>query len=117
MKPKIIIQDSNLDTANALRSLIGQIGYPIITIKTLKGLNSLIVKMKPNLLIIECHTDSAEARAILSNLKKKFNMKVIATSCDDNRTFLVENVGFDDCLTKPFNMTEVHHVISKQLAA
>lgn len=118
MEPnKIIIQDSNHDTANTLRTLLSQSGYSVITIKTLKTLKSLIVKFKPNLLIIECHADDEEAKNILTDLKQNFNIKVIATSCNNNRAFLIEKIGFDDCLVKPFEIEHLQQVIKKQLAA
>ena len=114
---KIIIQDSDLDTANAIRSLLSQVGYTVMTIKTLSALESLIVKFKPNLLIIECIVGDNEAKRLLSDLKKNFNIKVIATHCGNNRSYLIENIGFNDCLTKPFNIDDVQQVIRRQLAA
>jgi DNA-binding response OmpR family regulator len=117
MEPKIILQDSDLQTANDLRAVLTQLGYSVVTVRTLKGIKGLIEKTRPNLLIIECDSDDNKASGILSDLKKNLNMKVIATSCDDKRSFLIQNIGFDDCLTKPFNYKDVQNVIRKQLAA
>jgi DNA-binding response OmpR family regulator len=117
MEPKIILQDSDLKTANDLRSVLTLLGYTVVTVKTLKGIKGLIEKTKPNLLIVECDNDDDKAAGMVSDFKKRFNMKVIATSCDDKRLFLMQNIGFDDCLTKPFNYEDVQKVIMKQLAA
>src|SRR4051812_31987896 len=81
---KIIIQDRDKDTANALRSLLSQAGYSVITIKTLKTLKSLIVKFQPQLLVIECDKNDDEAKVILADLRNNFNLKIVTTSCDNN---------------------------------
>jgi DNA-binding response OmpR family regulator len=118
MEPnKIIIQDSNLTTANTLRVLLSQAGYSVITIKTLKTLHSLIEKFQPHLLIIEYNKDDKHSKRILTELKEKFNIKVIATTCNGNRLYLKDNIGFDDCLSKPFLIEDIQQVIKKQLAA
>jgi len=118
MEPsKIIIQDRNQDTANTLRLLLTGAGYSVLSIRTRKTLVGLIAKFKPDLLIIEGSIKDKEAKHILAEIKKLIHVKIIATLCDGNRTYLLDKIGFDDCLTKPFVLEDVQQVVRKQLAA
>jgi DNA-binding response OmpR family regulator len=114
---KIIIQDRNLGNANTLRLMLTHAGYSVITIKTQRALNSLIEKFKPDLLIIESNVNDKDAKRILSDIKRNLNIKVIATDCNSDKAKLLKEIGFDDCLTKPFKADEIQKVVKKQLAA
>ncbi len=114
---KIIIQDNNVASANSLRTLLSQAGYSVVSIKTRKGLTGLILKFKPDLLFIERNVNDDETKKILAELKRNFNIKVIANNCHPGRSYLIDKIGFDDCLERPFDIEEIQDIIVRQLSA
>lgn len=113
---KIIIQERDNNVANVLRILLSQEGYYVLTIKNPDSLRALIPKFKPDLILIESLNAEKETPRILEYLKKKSGIKIIATTCGENRLDLVDKLGFDECLDKPFNNEQLIKVIQSTLS-
>lgn len=113
----IIVQDRDTKTANSLRALLTAAGYAVITIRSRKSLPYFIEKFKPHLLIIESNIAENDAKEILAEMRKNLKIKILATMCDDQKTYIVDHIGFDGCLSKPFKIEELLEEINKQLSA
>jgi DNA-binding response OmpR family regulator len=48
-------------------------------------------------------------------LKKRYSVKIIASAGHDEKSLLIDEMGFDDCLMKPFNAEDLQELISKHL--
>lgn len=113
---KILVQNGNRDLGVSLHSLLRDAGYTVLTIKNRRGLLNLANTFKPELLIIESGAAEKDTPDVLKKLKDTLNVKVLATSCDDNKPLLLKK-GFDDCLDLPYKTGDVKKVIDLLLAA
>ena len=77
---------------------------------------NLANKFKPALLIIEGSIAELDSPEVVKELKDTLHVKVLATSCDDNRKQLLIK-GFDDCLDLPYHTGDIQTKIEGLLAA
>jgi len=113
---KILLQNTNKELGSSLRCILRNAGYTVLTIKNRQGLFNLASKFKPALVIIEGSIALQDSPEVVKKLKDTLDVKILATSCDDNRKQLLKN-GFDDCLNLPYRTDEIQHVIEGLLAA
>lgn len=113
---RILLQTSNKKLGNSLYSILKEAGYTVLSIKNRRGIINLAANFKPELLIIEGNVAENDSAEIVYNLKEALHVKVLATSCDDNKEYLLSK-GFDDCLNLPYQPTDIQKTIQHLLAA
>ena len=111
---KILLQNVNKGLGTQLHTLLSDAGYTVLTIKNRRGLQHLASTFKPELLIIEGIPQ--DSPAVVKKLKDMLQAKVLATSCDDNKKHLLK-IGFDECLTVPYQTDDVKSIIETLLVA
>lgn len=113
---KILLQNRDVKLGTSLHNILSDAGYTVLTIKNRRGLLNLANTFKPELMIIEGSIAEKDTPEILKKLKKTLHVKVLATSCDDNRNLLLKK-GFDDCLNLPYQTENIRGLIDVVLAA
>jgi two-component system, OmpR family, response regulator VanR len=112
---KIIIQERDKDVANILRILLSQAGYNVMVIGNPKSLKSLISIFKADAVILEYFQGEKEAVQLLRFLRRTYNLKVIATSCNASKDEIYK-LGFDEFLEKPFDSAVVVALVKETLS-
>ncbi len=113
---RILLQTNNKNLGNSLLSILRGAGYTVLSIKNRRGIINLAANFKPELLIIEGNVSVSDSLEILNGLKESLHVKVLATSCDENREILLSK-GFDDCIDLPYQSINIQKTIQQLLAA
>lgn len=109
---KILIVEDDEKLRNELEIFLSHQGYQAECLKTFDNTIGDILKINPNLILLDINLPSADGEYICKEIRKQSNMGIIiVTSRDNELDELVSiNYGADHYITKPFN---IHILLAK----
>lgn len=109
---KILIVEDDEKLRNELEIFLNNNGYLSETLKTFNNTLNDILKINPELLLLDINLPNADGEYICKEIRKKSNMPIIIITSRDNELdeLLSINNGADHYITKPFN---IHILLAK----
>ena len=109
---KILIVEDDEKLRSELEIFLNNNGYESVSIKTFENTINDILKINPELLLLDINLPGIDGEYICKEIRKKSNIPIIIiTSRDDEIDELLSiNNGADHYITKPFN---IHILLAK----
>lgn len=103
---KILIVEDDEKLRNELERFLNNNGYQAEALKKFDNTIQDIVKINPNLLLLDVNLPNADGEYICKEIRKQSNMPIIIVTSRDNEIdeLLSLNYGADHYITKPFNL-------------
>ena len=103
---KILIIEDDEKLRNELEIFLNKNGYEAQSLKIFKNTVQDILKIKPNLVLLDINLPYADGEYICKEVRKKSNVPIIIVTSRDNELdeLLSINYGADHYITKPFNI-------------
>ena len=108
-KAHILVAVEDPRTVGTVRRTLSRAGYAVSATFDLDGVDRLIAKEKPHLLLLDLSTAEAEGFELISRLSKSHKVPVIVlcAQVDDDNIVRAFEMGADDYIVKPFSPTEL----------
>ncbi len=109
---KILILEDDEKLRNELEKFLKNNGYEVVTLQSFNNTLNDILKINPNLLLLDINLPETDGEYICKEIRKKSNMPIIIVTSKDNEIdeLLSINNGADHYITKPFN---IHILLAK----
>ena len=109
---KILIVEDDEKLRKELEIFLNNNGYLSETLKTFNNTLNDILKINPELLLLDINLPNSDGEYICKEIRKKSNMPIIIITSRDNEIdeLLSINNGADHYITKPFN---IHILLAK----
>lgn len=109
---KILIVEDDEKLRSELEIFLNNNGYETISLKTFENALSNILKINPELLLLDINLPGIDGEYICKEIRKKSNMPIIIVTSRDNEIdeLLSINNGADHYITKPYN---IHILLAK----
>lgn len=109
---KILIVEDDEKLRKELEIFLNNNGYLSESLKTFNNTLNDIIKINPELLLLDLNLPNADGEYICKEIRKKSNMPIIIITSRDNEIdeLLTINNGADHYITKPFN---IHILLAK----
>lgn len=103
--PKILIIEDEESISNELKNLLEDNNYEAIILKNFNSPLEEILKINPNLILLDINIPYIDGKVLLKNLREKSNIPVIMVT---SKISLIDEAlsityGADDYITKPYN--------------
>ena len=110
--PRILIVEDDEKLRKELEIFLNNKGYQVETIERFENTLNDILKINPELLLLDINLPGADGEFICKELRKKSNMPIIIITSRDSEIdeLLSINNGADHYITKPFN---IHILLAK----
>lgn len=104
MQKILIIEDDEI-ICNELSELLQNSGYLPLILKNFKEAKDEIIKLNPDLILLDINIPHMNGELLLRDLRKESNIPVIMVTSKNSETdeVLSMSYGADDYITKPYN--------------
>ena len=106
-KMKILIIEDDESVKKELKELLNNAGYEALTLEDYDNMLENILKIQPNLILLDINIPSMNGEMLLKNLRKVSSIPVIMVTSrvGEIDEVLSMSYGADDYITKPYNPT------------
>ncbi len=103
---KILIVEDDEKLRNELEIFLNNNGYEAESLKIFDNTIADILKINPDLILLDINLPGADGEFICKEIRKKSNMAIIIVTSRDNELdeLISLNYGADHYITKPFNI-------------
>ena len=103
---KILIVEDDEKLRNELKIFLQKNGYEVEVLETFKNTIDDILKINPNLVLLDINLPNVDGQYVCKEIRKTSNMGVIIVTSRDNEIdeLLSINYGADHYITKPYNI-------------
>lgn len=103
---KILIIEDDEKLRNELEKFLNNNGYQVETLKTFNNTIEDILKIEPDLILLDINLPGTDGQYVCKEIRKQSNMPIIIVTSRDNEIdeLLSINYGADHYITKPFNI-------------
>ena len=104
---KILIMEDDFELSNELKILLDNNGYHGIILQDLQNALENIIKINPDLILLDIKLPYLNGQQLLKQIRKNSNVPVIMVTSKDSEIdeILAMSYGADDYITKPYNPT------------
>ena len=104
--PRILIIEDDEKLREELKIFLNKNGYEATTLTTFDNTINDILKIKPDLILLDINLPNTDGEYICKEIRKQSNMPIIIVTSRDNELdeLLSINNGADHYITKPFNI-------------
>ena len=104
---KILIIEDDLELREELKILLDNNGYHGVILQRLDNALEEIIKIAPDLILLDIKLPYLNGQQLLKQLRKKSSIPVIMVTSKDSEMdeILAMSYGADDYITKPYNAT------------
>ena len=104
--PRILIIEDDEKLREELKIFLNKNGYEATTLTTFDNTINDILKINPDLILLDINLPNTDGEYICKEIRKKSNMPIIIVTSRDNEIdeLLSINNGADHYITKPFNI-------------
>lgn len=111
---KVIVQDTDLDLLTILTFLLEDASFEVLAVSHYKDVASKINSFNPELILLDFRLSGEECTCLCAAIKKDFPyLPVLALSCNYNIHKQYAIYGFDDYISKPFDIEHLLAVMRK----
>ena len=102
---KILIIEDDFELSNELKILLDNNGYHGIILQDLQNALENIIKINPDLILLDIKLPYLNGQQLLKQIRKNSNVPVIMVTSKDSEIdeILAMSYGADDYITKPYN--------------
>lgn len=102
---KVMIVEDDKTICNELKELLENSSYEAIVLENFKDALNEVLKVSPDLLLLDINIPYMNGELLLQNLRKKSNIPVIMVTSINSEAdeALSITLGADDYITKPYN--------------
>lgn len=102
---KIMIIEDDESIRNELKELLQNSGYEVVLLQDFKNSLNEILRVEPDLLLLDINIPYRNGEVLLQSLRKSSNIPVIMVTSKNSETdeALSISYGADDYITKPYN--------------
>ena len=118
--PKVLVVDDELGIVEEIKGFLEEEGYTVLTADTAKDGIDLVIKERPDILILDIKLPDASGIEVLKVSKQSSpRTKVIVNTgyVDQNIIDEAEKLGRDSFLPKPFNLVRLKEEIDALLGS
>lgn len=110
--PRILIIEDDEKLREELKIFLNKNGYEATTLTTFDNTINDILKINPDLILLDINLPNTDGEYICKEIRKQSNMPIIIVTSRDNELdeLLSINNGADHYITKPFN---IHILLAK----
>ena len=104
--PRILIIEDDEKLREELKIFLNKNGYEATALTTFDNTINDILKINPDLILLDINLPNTDGEYICKEIRKKSNMPIIIVTSRDNEIdeLLSLNYGADQYVTKPFNI-------------
>lgn len=104
---KILIIEDDFELSNELKILLDNNGYHGIILQDLQNALENIIKINPDLILLDIKLPYLNGQQLLKQIRKNSNVPIIMVTSKDSEIdeILAMSYGADDYITKPYNPT------------
>ena len=104
---KILIIEDDFELSNELKILLDNNGYQGIILQDSQNALENIIKMNPDLILLDIKLPYLNGQQLLKQIRKNSNVPIIMVTSKDSEIdeILAMSYGADDYITKPYNPT------------
>ena len=104
---KILIIEDDFELSNELKILLDNNGYQGIILQDLQNALENIIKINPDLILLDIKLPYLNGQQLLKQIRKNSNVPIIMVTSKDSEIdeILAMSYGADDYITKPYNPT------------
>lgn len=104
---KILIIEDDFELSNELKILLDNNGYQGIILQDSQNALENIIKINPDLILLDIKLPHLNGQQLLKQIRKKSNVPIIMVTSKDSEIdeILAMSYGADDYITKPYNPT------------
>lgn len=104
---KILIIEDDFELSNELKILLDNNGYHGVILQRLDNALEEIIKIDPDLILLDIKLPYLNGQQLLKQLRKKSSIPIIMVTSKDSEMdeILAMSYGADDYITKPYNPT------------
>ncbi|MBB5634763.1 DNA-binding response OmpR family regulator [Pedobacter cryoconitis] len=111
---KVIVQDTDFDLLETLTFLLEDASFEVLPILHYKDVAAQISSFNPHLVLLDFRLSGVECTCLCESIKKDFpELPVLALSCNYNIQKEYASAGFDDYISKPFDIDHLLAVLGK----
>jgi DNA-binding response OmpR family regulator len=111
---KVIVQDTDFDLLETLTFLLEDASFEVLPILHYKDVASQISTFNPHLILLDFRLSGVECTSLCASIKKDFPLlPVVALSCNYNIQKEYALAGFDDYISKPFDIDHLLSILKK----
>lgn len=111
---RVIVQDIDYDLLETLTIILEEASYEVMSVRTCKAVISQIILFDPHVVLLDFRLSGHEAIRNCNLIKKNFpDLPVVALSCNTNIQNEYFTAGFDDYISKPFDIDELILLMDK----
>jgi len=113
---KVLLQDSDNDLLETITIILQEEKYSVLPVLQYKDVATQIYSFHPHLVLLDFRFYGEECIGLCHRLKKDFPLlPIIAMSCNDNIKNDYNQAGFDDFISKPFDIDYLFATLQKYL--
>jgi DNA-binding response OmpR family regulator len=113
---KLLIQDTDQGILEILTLVLREEGYNVMTTIHYKDILNDIKLFKPHVVMLDFKLNGDECIAAYKLIRDKYpHLPVLALSCNRNIHQEYSNIGFDDYISKPFDLDKLYSILRKHI--
>lgn len=113
---KVIVQDTDQDLLDTLVMILEEAGYRVMAFQRYADILPAIATHHPDALLLDHRLSGEKSTALCRQVKASFPcLPVIALSCNMDIAESYALSGFDDYLSKPFDIAALADMISRHI--
>src|SRR3989344_553462 len=109
MKKTILICDDDKGILEVVKIVLEDKGYNVISLSEAEKVQDTVIKLKPDLILLDLWMPNLNGDTITQTLKDNKNtnhIPIIVISANKDTATIAQKVQADSFLTKPFNIDE-----------
>ncbi len=111
---KVIVQDTDFDLLETLTFLLEDAKFEVLPILHYKDVAPQISVFNPHFILLDFRLSGEECMSLCTKIKKTFpQLPILALSCNQHIQQLYAHAGFDDYISKPFDIDHMLMVLEK----
>ena len=113
---KILVQETDRDILDLLSIILQEGGYQVLSTIGFEGILEQIDKFRPHVVMLDFKLNGEESIKAYKVIRTKYpHLPVIALSCNTNIHLEYSRHGFDDYISKPFDINHLYSVLREHM--
>lgn len=113
---KILVQETDRDVLDLLSIVLQEGGYYVLSTIGYEGILEQIDQFRPHVVMLDFKLNGEESIKAYKIIRAKYpHLPVIALSCNSNIHSEYCRFGFDDYISKPFDIDHLYSVLREHM--
>lgn len=113
---KILVQETDKGVLELLSLVLQEGGYGVLSTTGVEGILEQIDKFRPHVVMLDFKLNGEECIKAYKIIRARYpHLPVIALSCNSNIHSEYSKYGFDDYISKPFDINHLYSVLKEHM--